>query len=167
MPTTLPPEARELQGRPAGLASRFLASSFDYVVAIVLTLGAWLGVAAVHLVRSPTRFAWPSWTGGTFVAVYLGVLVLSLAIPWATTGRCAGKALFGLRLVTRHGHRVGPLLALARAVLCVAFPFGLFWTPFGRENRSLHDLICRTAVEYDWTRKVPARRVRDARAQAA
>ncbi|HEX6844428.1 MAG TPA: RDD family protein [Actinomycetota bacterium] len=156
MTNPLPPEARALQGVRAGLVSRFLAGAIDYLVALVVAAGAWLAVAAVRLVTGPTDFAWPDWSGGTFILVYLAALLVSLALPWATIGRSAGKHVFGLRLRTTRGARVGALVALGRALACVVFPIGLFWVAVSAENRSLHDMLFRTEVVYDWSRHLPA-----------
>jgi uncharacterized RDD family membrane protein YckC len=151
----LPPEARTLQGERAGLVSRLLAGGIDYAIAVAVTGVAWLGTAVVRLTVRPARFSWPEWSGATWLAVYLGVLVLSLAIPWAATGRSVGKRVLGLRLLNHDGHRVRALVALGRALLCVAFPIGLFWVPASDDERSVHDLLFRTRVVYDWTRHVP------------
>jgi hypothetical protein len=34
----------------------------------------------------------------------------------------------------------------------VAFPVGLFWIVVSRDNRSVQDLLLRSAVVYDWSR---------------
>ena len=48
------------------------------------------------------------------------------------------------------------LIELKRETVgAVLFPIGLFWVPASSDDRSLHDLVCRTAVVYDWTRRVP------------
>ena len=71
-------------------------------------------------------------------------------LAWATTGRSYGGRLLGLRVVDSHGRRIRPLVALARALLCVFVPVVLFWVIISRENRSAADILLRTSVVYDW-----------------
>jgi uncharacterized RDD family membrane protein YckC len=89
------------------------------------------------------------------VTVYVTILVLSLAVQWAAIGRSAGKHVMGLRLLTTRGDRVRGLVAAGRAIVCVAFPIGLFWLAVDAHGRSLHDLLFGTTVVYDWSRRVP------------
>ena len=42
------------------------------------------------------------------------------------------------------------LVALARALLYVAFPIGLVWCAGSGTHRSLQDVVLRTSVVYDW-----------------
>ena len=63
----------------------------------------------------------------------------------------------GLRVLNAKGTRLGLAPASLRAVFCVLFPIGLFWVPFSSDNRSVQDLVLRTAVVYDWAPK-PMRR---------
>lgn len=138
--------------------SRILAAAIDYGAAIVLAAGAWLGAAGVSLVSRPRSFAWPDWPDGLLVSLYLAILVLSLAVAWAATGRTLGQRTLGLRVVTTQGHRLGVVVALVRALVAVFFPIGMLWIAVSRDGRAVHDLLCRTTVLYDWTRHVPDRR---------
>ena len=90
----------------------------------------------------------------------LVVLTAYLAVGWVTTGQTYGARLLGLRVVDRHGHRLGPGRALVRAVLCVLFPLLLFWVVVSRENRSVQDVLLRTSVVYDWSLHPPPHTVR-------
>jgi len=147
--STVPAQAKPLQGQRAGMVTRVLADTVDAgVVAGVLALG-YLGVAAV-------RFLWRSWAF-TFpsppflLMLVLGGLtaVLYLTATWGTTGRSYGKHLLGLRVVGPFGRlRLGG--ALVRSLLCVLFPIGVAWVVVSRENRSLQDTVLRTSVVYDW-----------------
>jgi uncharacterized RDD family membrane protein YckC len=155
MTNPLPPEARPLQGERAGLVSRALADAIDYAIAIVLTGLVWLGVALARLVVHPRSFAWPEWAGTTFLTWYLLLLVASLTVGWAGTGRSVGKRVLGLRLLTVSARRAPIPVALARAIVCVGFPVGLLWAAVDRRNRAVHDFLFRTQVVYDWRRGVP------------
>ena len=61
----------------------------------------------------------------------------------------------GLRIVGRSGTTLGFTVALLRAITCVVFPLGLFWSAVSKRNASVHDLIFRTSVIYDWQARVP------------
>jgi uncharacterized RDD family membrane protein YckC len=70
------------------------------------------------------------------------------------TGRTVGKALVGLKVVTRQGAPLGPGRAALRVLF---FPLsmalvglGYLGILLGRERRALHDVIAGTAVVYDW-----------------
>jgi uncharacterized RDD family membrane protein YckC len=142
------PQARA-SGQPAGFVTRAAANVVD---AVLVSLALLLGYAAVaggrfmlaprsfHLVAP--QFEW------VVVAVGLG-LVLYWTITWAGPGRTYGDELMGLRVVGRRGERLHLVHAAARAVLCVLFLPGLFWVLVSRHNRSVQDVVLRTAVVYD------------------
>jgi uncharacterized RDD family membrane protein YckC len=141
--------ARRLQGRRAGLVTRVLADTVDLVVALAIIFLLLLVIACVRfLVGEGFSFERPDAASSSGAS--LAVLVVYLSFGWATTGRTAGKALAGLRVLTDDGGDVSALRAIARAILCVVFIPGLFWAGFSRRNASLQDLILRTAVVYDW-----------------
>lgn len=145
-----------MQGRRAGLVSRVLADAIDFVVILGVTLGAFLGIAAVRLVLHPRSFHWPQpnvWLG--FGVPWI-LLVLYLSVGWAATGRTIGKQVMGLRVVNRRGERVRFAVAFVRALVCVAIPIGLVWIAVSSENRSLADLLLRTSVVYDWRVQIPS-----------
>jgi uncharacterized RDD family membrane protein YckC len=148
--------ARVLQGTRAGFVSRVLAVVVD--VAVILLAEAAI-VAFVALVRwgitagdfdiSPPREVIAPLLTVALAVIYFGYL-------WTTTGRTVGEQILGLRTVTEHGSRVRWLRAYARACLTVAFPVGLLWIAISRKNASIQDLLCRTAVIYDWVYHAPA-----------
>lgn len=148
--STVPGEARRYQGLPAGLVTRLGANVVDLLVLAVALVIAYGGWAAVRLLIDGSEFRFPT---PTFATVYVVGAIMStvyLAASWAATGRTYGAHVMGLRVVGRDGHRIGVLRALARSVLCFAFPIGLLWCAVSRENRSLQDLVVRTSVIYDW-----------------
>ena len=146
----LPIEAAERQGMRAGVVSRALAMVVDaaYSAALVgLGYGLW---AAARLLRKPREFAWPQLSYVTLVTAAMIVAAIMLTISWAGTGSSPGGRLMGLRVLGRDGSppRIGR--ALLRAIACVAFPIGLFWSALSGRNASLQDLVFRTSVTYDW-----------------
>ena len=78
------------------------------------------------------------------------LLVLYLTFSWTASGRTIGAQVMGLRVTDRSGERLHGPRAFLRAVTCVAFPLGLFWSAVSKRNASVHDLIFGTSVIYDW-----------------
>jgi uncharacterized RDD family membrane protein YckC len=147
-PAAPSPPARAT-GEPAGFVTRAAANAVDVVlVSLALALG-YAGVAGFRFLLAPRsfhlvglEFAW------VVVAVGLGLVVYWTA-TWAGPGRTHGDELMGLRVVGPGGARLHLLHAAARAVLCVLFLPGLFWVLFSRRDRSVQDVVLRTAVVYD------------------
>jgi len=147
----LPAEARAIQHTHAGLVSRVAAASVDLAFVSV-------AVGGVVLARSVWRYffggsnvielQWPSQL--TLAALGGVVLCLYLTWGWARTGRTLGKRVLGLALTRITGERVGWPIAALRAISYVVFPLGLLWSGISTSNRSLQDLVFRTAVVYDW-----------------
>ena len=155
----LPIEAAERQGTRAGVVSRVLAMVVDaaYSVASVgLGYGLW---AAARLLRSPREFAWPQVSYVTLVTAALIVAAIMLTASWTGTGRSPGGRLMGLRVLGPDGSPPRFARSLLRAIACVAFPIGLFWSALSTRNASVQDLIFGTSVVYDWHMQVPAARV--------
>jgi uncharacterized RDD family membrane protein YckC len=152
VPVSLPvaPSARETaHGRPAGVVTRAAANAVDVaLVLLVLTLG-YAGWAGFRLLLDPTAFrlSAPEYE---WVVLAVGIgLVLYWTVTWAGLGRTHGDQFMGLRVVGRNGGRLHFLHAALRAVLCVLFLPGLFWVLVSRRNRSVQDVVLRTAVVYD------------------
>ena len=139
--------------------SRFVADAIDLLLVLVAIGVVYLGVAATSFIIAPRRFTWPS--PGTLPLGILGwgLLIVYLTVGWSGTGRSIGKQVMGLRVERRDsgGLRLGH--AFVRALLCAAFPIGLFWSLFSRDSASIQDLLVRTKVIYDWRPRVPARAV--------
>jgi uncharacterized RDD family membrane protein YckC len=138
------------------LISRFVADAIDLLLVLVAIGVVYLGVAATDFLLAPRRFAWPSPGALAIGIIGWGLLIVYLTVAWSGTGRSVGKQVMGLR-VERHdggGLRLGH--AFLRALLCAAFPIGLFWSLFSRDSASIQDLVVRTKVVYDWRPRVPA-----------
>lgn len=151
-----PAGAAERQGQRAGVVSRTGAMVIDAGYAVALTGGLYLVVAGIRFLHRARTFSWPRIDLPEAVAVAAVVVTLALAIGWSSTGRSVGMRFMGLRLVTKAGSTLGVGHALVRAILCVAFPLGLFWCAASRRNASVQDLVLRTQVLYDWQSRVPA-----------
>jgi uncharacterized RDD family membrane protein YckC len=147
----LPADARRFQGARAGVVSRLLAAGIDLAAAAAIVVG----LVAVRSVWSfffsngvGIHMDWPSRLGLSTLGG--AALFLYLAWGWARTGKTLGKRVLGLALVRANGGRVPAHVAVARAALYVIFPVGLLWCSVSANQRSVQDLVLRTAVVYDW-----------------
>jgi uncharacterized RDD family membrane protein YckC len=145
-----PAKARALQGRRAGLVSRFTAGAIDAVVTLLAVAGIYFGFALIRFLWRPRRFSWPDPGAMRLTVLWWVLLVLYLTIAWTNTGRSVGKRVIGLRVVNVSGGRLGLPTAFLRALFCAAIPIGLFWAAVSRGNRSVQDIVLRTSVLYDW-----------------
>jgi len=143
-------EARALLGHRAGLVSRIVADAIDLLLVLVAVGVVYLGVAAARFLVAPRRFAWPAPGALALSVLAWGILIVYLAVAWNGTGRTAGKQVMGLRVERKGSGGLGLGQALARSLLCAAFPIGLFWSLFSRDNASVQDLLVGTKVVYDW-----------------
>jgi uncharacterized RDD family membrane protein YckC len=155
---TVPVEARGFQGTRAGIVTRLLANIIDFAILLLILAAVYFGWAAVLFVWRGRDFHFPTVTYANVYVAGAIVFALYFAVAWSSTGRTYGDHVLGLRVVDRRGARLGFWFALLRAVLCVAFPFLLFWAVV--DNRSVQDHVLRTSVIYDWE-SGPRRRARD------
>jgi uncharacterized RDD family membrane protein YckC len=144
-----------LQGRPAGLVSRFGAAAVDLVVVVVVLWGVYAAVAGFAFLIDPRSFHWPKNLGWSIPVIGAGIAWPYLSIAWSASGRTIGDVMFGLRVVSYRGTRMRFVGAVARAAFCLVFPIGLLWIPFSRQRRSVQDSVIRTRVIYDWTAAQP------------
>ena len=88
------------------------------------------------------------------VIAYAAWGLVYFACCWAASGRTAGMALFGVRVVRDDGTDVSRRRAVVRTLaLPLSFLFlGLGFTGIllGDRHRALHDVIVGTAVIYSW-----------------
>ena len=154
---SVPREARPYQGTNAGVVTRLAAGIIDVLViagALVGSYAAWVGV---RFVLDPRRFRMPDPSLLWSVTLFIGYLVVYLTVAWWMAGRSIGDHLWGIRVTSRNGSRLGLVRAFARAVMCALFPVGLLWSAVDRDRRAIHDLVLRTAVIYDWVTHPSAR----------
>jgi uncharacterized RDD family membrane protein YckC len=154
----IPEEARRFQGRRAGIVSRVLANSIDFVVVFIALLLTYVAWQSLEFLLNPTGFtlATPTFiqalvVGGVYLFIYF-------TVSWATTGRTYGNHLMGLRVVNFRGQRVRWAGAVLRAAFCVTVPIGLFWAILSPRDRSLQDVVLRTSVVYDWSARAARKR---------
>jgi uncharacterized RDD family membrane protein YckC len=151
----VPREARGIQGLHAGIVTRTAANSVDFVVVVCALAVGYAAWFATRFLLHPAHFSAPN---PPFIVVLIcgGVVMIGyFTASWATTGRTYGDHLLGLRVVGAGGERLRWRRSVTRAVLCVVFPIGLFWSVVSPTSRSVQDGLLRTAVVYDWATGVP------------
>ncbi len=146
----IPKEARDFQGRRAGLVTRGAAAAIDVGVTVIALLLVYAAVCAVVFFAPPRGFDAPTPAPWLSVTALHVALALYLATSWNRGGRTYGCHLMGLRVVDRKGRLLRVVPALLRAAFCVIFPIGLLWIAVSRANRSVQDVVLRTSVVYDW-----------------
>jgi uncharacterized RDD family membrane protein YckC len=143
--------ARAMQGRRAGIVTRLLAGAVDLGVTFLLyTAVLWAYAIVAYLVTSKP-LALPTPDNWVRILVVGGVAFAYLVTSWASTGRTVGAQVFGICVVTEQGQLVSTRRAMARAVLTMTIGGpSVVWVLVSRKNAAIYDLICRTAVVYDW-----------------
>ena len=149
-PATGARSTHELQGNRAGLISRFAASIVDIGVVIVALGAIYLFIAGAGFLIHPRSFHWPAALGWSVPVVALVIGTPYLTLSWRATGRTVGDALFGLRVLSESGRKLGWPRAVLRALFCLIFPLGLFWILFSAQRKSVQDIVLRSKVIYDW-----------------
>ena len=149
-----PPVIREsLQGKYSGFASRFAAFAVDVGVSLGVFM---LTLAVVSFAARVLTGKDISWNKGDIwvIIAYAAWAFIYFAYSWAASGRTAGMALFGVRVVRDDGTDVSGRRAIARtAALPLSFLFlglGFVGILLGDRRRALHDVIAGTAVIYSW-----------------
>jgi uncharacterized RDD family membrane protein YckC len=135
----------------AGFFSRVVAATIDVLIVFVLLLLALGGYAVIAYLFTDDPLEYPDpgvvWNSVVFSALLVTVLTLA----WSSSGRTLGNATVGLRVLTESGGRLSWRRALLRGVIVVYVPLiSMVWILVSRKNAGLHDLVCRTAVVYDW-----------------
>jgi uncharacterized RDD family membrane protein YckC len=139
-------------GQYAGPVSRAAAVAIDVGV-VLASYSIGVGITG-FLLNAIFDVSLEEGTGAVASVVLLGWAALYVAVSTAVAGRTVGKAIVGLKVVSRDGRPVRPAAAVVRVI---AFPlstslFGLgaLLIVLRRDHRALHDLVARTAVVYDW-----------------
>ena len=154
MPSGAPVVIREsLQGKYAGFASRFTAFAVDVGVSLGVFMLALAAISFAARVLTGNDITWHR--GDIWVIIAYAVWAfIYFAYSWAASGRTAGMALFGVRVVRDDGTDASGRRAVVRTLaLPLSFLFlGLGFTGIllGGRRRALHDVIAGTAVIYSW-----------------
>ena len=150
--------SRAAQGQRAGFVSQAIAAALDAAVIFVLDFVVLAAFGFLHFLVSGDDYEIPQpgpWLNAVIVFA-IGVALLWSA--WSGSGRAPGMAVLGLRVVARNGGRLSSGRAFWRAVLAVpTLGLGVLWVLVSKKNRSLYDVICGSAVMYDWRASVSTR----------
>jgi uncharacterized RDD family membrane protein YckC len=156
----LPSTAKVFQGDRAGFVSRLIACSIDVLLIFIVVLGTtavlWM-LSFIVNPATPDTIEVGSRVPDVWALVLYGYLLnwLYWTVCWAASGRTVGNLVMGLRVVNRHGRRLGWGAAAVRSAFCTFFVFGLLWVIVSRANRSVQDVVMRTSVVYDWVVGLP------------
>ncbi len=142
-----------LQGKYAGFASRFAAFAADVGVSVGVFMLTIAVISFAARVLTGKDIAWNR--GDTWVvSAYAVWAFVYFSYSWAASGRTAGMALFGVRVVKDDGTDASGRQAVVRTLaLPLSFLFlglGFVGILLGDRRRALHDVIARTAVVYSW-----------------
>jgi uncharacterized RDD family membrane protein YckC len=154
LPSGRPIIIREsLQGKYAGFASRFAAFAVDMAVTLALFMLALAAIGFAARVLTGTDITWNRGSIWVIIA-YVVWAFIYFAQSWAASGRTAGMALFGVRVVRGDGTDVSGRRAIVRT-LALPLSFLLLGLGFvgillGDQRRALHDVIADTTVIYSW-----------------
>jgi uncharacterized RDD family membrane protein YckC len=151
--------AREAQGRRAGFVSQAIGSGLDAATIFVIDfalLGVY-GFLRFLLTDKAYRYPQPGPTLNFVILFVIGVFLLWTS--WSGSGRAPGMAILGLRVVARDGRRLSSRRAFWRAVLGVlTLGLGIVVVLFSKKNKSLYDMVCGSAVVYEWRASLPESR---------
>lgn len=136
------------EARSAGIVSRSVAAVIDLAVVGIVLSALYIGLILVRLMFGPTTFSLPTLSAIFSSLVMFVVSVVYLAGCWMVSGCTAGAVVMGLRVVGRRSERLGPVVALLRAVAYVLFPVGLLWVAVDPRRRSLQDIVLGSRVVY-------------------
>ncbi|MEE6167378.1 MULTISPECIES: RDD family protein [unclassified Mycolicibacterium] len=136
------------EARPAGIVSRGVAAVIDLAVVGIVLSALYVGLILTRLMFGPTTFSLPTVSAIFSSVVMFAVSVLYLAGCWVVSGCTVGAVVMGLRVVGRRSERLGPVVALLRAVAYVLFPLGLLWVAVDKRRRSLQDIVLGSRVVY-------------------
>ena len=149
--------ARAAQGRRAGFVSQAIAAALDagWIMLVDAAVLAVFGFLRFLATDRGYEFPQPGRDWNAILIIVIGVLLLWSA--WTGSGRAPGMGLIGLRVVGRDGGRLSSHRAFWRALLgVVTLGLGVVWVLVSKKNRSLYDIVCGSAVVYEWRARVAA-----------
>ena len=143
--------SRAAQGRRAGFVSQAIGAGLDAATIFALDFVALAAFGFVRFLVTGDGYAMPQ-PGPLLNAVIIMVIGVALLwSAWSGSGRAPGMAVLGLRVVGRDGRQLSSRRAFWRALLGVAtFGFGVMWVLVSKKNKSIYDLVCGSAVIYEW-----------------
>ena len=148
-----PTDSVTAQGHYAGSVSRFLAFAIDVAISTGVFALALAGISYVVKVLTGKQVSWNRQDIAVTV-IFAAWEFFYFGYSWAMSGRTAGMAVLGVRVVRADGAVAEPRRGVVRALVFplsfLLFGLGFLGILVQRERRALHDLIAGTAVVYAW-----------------
>ena len=145
-------------GQYAGPVTRALAYGADVVISVVVfevTVAVSFFLIDLVTHADVQTDDVPTWVSALVFALWLFVY---FGGSWAASGKTAGMALLGLRVVNDDGSPIdrwrGLVRAPALALSLLTFGLGLVGIVIGRRHRGLQDVLAGSVVVYDWDARV-------------
>jgi len=149
--------ARAAQGQRAGFVSQAIAAALDAAYIMVVDFAVLAVFGFLRFLTTNRGYELPKPGPGWNVALIVVIGVLLLWSAWSGSGRAPGMGLIGLRVVGRDGEQMSSHRAFWRAVLGVlTLGLGILWVLVSKKNKSVYDIVCGSAVVYEWRATVPA-----------
>jgi uncharacterized RDD family membrane protein YckC len=148
--------ARAAQGQRAGFVSQAVAGALDagWIMVVDFVALAVVGFLRFLVTGEKYRLPQPGPGWNALLVIVIGVLLLWSA--WSGSGRAPGMGVIGLRVVGRDGHQLSSRRAFWRALLgVVTLGLGILWVLVSKKNKSLYDIVCGSAVVYEWRAGLP------------
>jgi uncharacterized RDD family membrane protein YckC len=143
--------ARAAQGQRAGFVSQAAAALLDAGWILIVDAAVLAVFGFLRYLANDRNYDFPQPGPGGNAAIIFVIGVLLLWSAWSGSGRAPGMGLIGLRVVGRDGEQLSSRRAFWRAVLGVlTFGLGVVWVLVSKKNKSLYDIVCGSAVVYEW-----------------
>ncbi|MEI7886913.1 MAG: RDD family protein [Actinomycetes bacterium] len=141
------------QGHYAGAVSRLVAFCCDQAIATICFSIATASLTYIIVVITPDNYKLQM-PPTLVTCLYVFWLFIYYSYPWSTSGKTAGMAILGLRVVQRDGSQTTLRCGVLRTVM---FPLGFITLGLGfigiitnKEHQALYDRIAKTTVVYGW-----------------
>ncbi len=151
--------SRAAQGRRSGFVSQAVAGLLDAFTVMALYTAVLLlyGINVLFFTGNPYHLPQPEPL--VSVVLYYAIGLILFTSTWSGSGRTPAMAFLGLRIVDASGRPLSPRRAFWRAAIVIpTLGLGIVTVLFSKKNKSLYDMICGSAVIYEWRPSLPESR---------